>query len=218
MDLRLYLVTDDAFFGSRPMETVIRQAVAGGVTMVQLRRKHATARALVQEAKDWRTILKPLGIPLLLNDRLDVALAAETDGVHLGQSDLPWAAARRLAPPPFMIGASVRTPDEARQAEAEGVDYVAVSPVFDTPTKPDAEPGVGLEGIRQVRQVVRLPLVAIGGIQVGCVRDVIQAGANGVAVVSAILEAADPEAAACRLRREVDDALGGRKHKNTTAN
>lgn len=210
MDVRLYLVTDDAF--CRPaLDAVVQEAVEGGVTMVQLRLKQASARELFRWAVRLKDVLHSRGVPLLLNDRLDLALAVGAEGVHLGLSDLPWREARRLAPHPFLIGASVRTPEEAFEAESAGVDYVAVSPVFATLTKPDAEPAVGLEGIRLVRQAVRIPVVAIGGIHEGNAADVLHAGSDGIAVVSAILGADDVEGAARRLRRKIEASLNKRR-------
>jgi len=206
VDPRLYLVTDDTFC-RRPLEEMVREAVEGGVTVVQLRLKQVSSRELFCMAVQLGNLLRPQGIPLFINDRLDIALAAGADGVHLGRTDLPWREARRLAPNPFLIGASVRTVSEALEAESAGVDYVAVSPVFVTPTKPDAESPVGLEGIRRIRQAVRIPLVAIGGIHIGNAAEVIRAGCDGVAVVSAILGASDIRAAALELRRIVDQPL-----------
>lgn len=199
VDYRLYLVTDDSL-ARRPVEEIVERAVNGGVTLVQLRCKDAGGRRLYERAVEMRRRLAPYGVPLIINDRLDVALAARADGVHLGQSDLPCAEARRLAGPDFLIGISVGSPEEAVCAERDGASYVAASPVFATPTKTDAPPPVGLAGVSAIRRVTRLPLVAIGGLHAGNAGEVMRAGADGIAVVSAIMAAKDPAAAARDLR------------------
>jgi len=180
-----------------------KRAVAGGVTIVQLRVKAADSRTLFERAVRLRERLASAGVPLIVNDRLDVALAARAAGVHLGQRDLPCAEARRIAGPEFVIGVSVGSPEEARRAERDGATYIAASPVFATPTKSDAPPPVGLAGVKAIRAAARLPLVAIGGLHAGNVADVIRAGADGVAVVSAIMASDDPAAAARALRAEL---------------
>lgn len=198
-DYRLYLVTDDAL-SRGPVEEIVERAVDGGVTIVQLRLKNADGRVLYERAIEMRRRLAPRGVPLIINDRLDVALAARADGVHLGQSDLPCAEARRIAGADFLIGVSVGSPEEAIRAERDGASYVAASPVFATPTKTDAPPPVGLAGVAAIRRATRLPLVAIGGIHAGNAGEVARAGADGIAVVSAIMAAEDPAAAARHLR------------------
>lgn len=199
MNLALYLVTDDELARGRPLPEIVRAAVSGGVTAVQLRAKQCCARELLRRARELLALLRPLGVPLIVNDRLDIALAAGADGVHLGQEDLPCAAARRLAGSAFTIGVSVGNAAEARRAEAEGADYLGVSPLHATPTKPDAPPATGLEGLRVIRAATRLPLVAIGGLHAGNAAEALRAGADGIAVVSAIMAADDPEAAAAAL-------------------
>ena len=205
-DYSVYLVTDAALALGRPVEAVVRAAVEGGTTVVQLREKNASARAFLHVAGGLRDFLRARNIPLVVNDRLDWALACGADGVHLGQDDLPCAEARRMAGPDLVIGISVGTPEDARAAERDGADYVAVSPVWATPTKPDAPPPAGLEGIRAVCAATRLPVVAIGGIHAGNAGEVLRAGAAGVAVVSALMSAPDPARAARELRRIVRDA------------
>lgn len=197
--LRLYLVTDDSLCRGRPLTDVVAQAVQGGVTCVQLREKQLPTRDFVARAIALKSLLAPLGIPLVINDRLDVALACEADGVHLGQSDMSADIARRLLPPHVFIGWSVETAQDVARAAALPVDYLGVSPVFATPTKTDTHIPWGLEGLRQVRAQTRLPLVAIGGIHAGNAADVVQAGADGLAVVSAICAADSPALAATDL-------------------
>jgi len=206
--LRLYLVTDRDLAGGRPLAEIVRLALRGGVTAVQLREKALGARRFLEEVRELQRVLAGTGVPLFVNDRIDVALAAGADGVHVGQDDLPAAEARRLVGPSMLLGVSVATADEARRALDHGADYVSVSPVFLTPTKPDAELAVGLEGVARVRSVAGdAPVLAIGGINAGNARAVVAAGSDGVAVVSAVMSAPDPEAAAADLRREVDAGL-----------
>jgi thiamine-phosphate pyrophosphorylase len=210
--LRLYLVTDRNLAGGRPLAEVVRLAVRGGVTAVQLREKSLGASRFLEEVRELQRVLAGTGVPLFVNDRVDVALAAGADGVHVGQDDLPAADARRLIGPAMLLGVSVATPDEARAALAAGADYVSVSPVFLTPTKPDAEFAVGLEGVARVRSAAGdAPVLAIGGINAGNARAVVAAGSDGVAVVSAVMSAPDPAAAAADLRRAVDAALVQRR-------
>lgn len=199
----LVLVTDRGLARGRSTVAIARAAVAGGVTCVQLREKTCGTREFIEEAQVLLAMLRPLGIPLIVNDRVDVALAVGADGVHLGQRDMPIAAARRLGPPGWLIGISAESVADAVRAEQAGADYVGASPVFATPTKTDHAAPLGLEGVRAIRSAVQIPLVAIGGIHAGNARVVIQAGADGLAVVSAVVAAADPRAAAADLRREI---------------
>ena len=210
IDYAFYLVTDRALSRGRATAEIVRAAVTGGVTCVQLREKHCGTREFLEEARALRVVSRALGIPLIVNDRVDVALAVGADGVHLGQQDMPLADARRLGPPGWIIGVSAESPADAIRAEQEGADYVGVSPVFATPTKADAAPPLGLEGLRNIRAAVRIPLVAIGGIHAGNARAAIRAGADGLAVVSAIVSADSPREAAAILRREIDAEKGGK--------
>ena len=173
----------------------------GGVTVVQWRDKGPGAvLPRVQRLRDW---LRQQRVPLIINDDVALALACDADGVHVGQGDLPCAEVRRCVGAARLIGVSVSTVAEALQAERDGADYLGVSPVFATPTKPDAPAAAGLDGLAAIRAAVRLPLVAIGGIHAGNAAGVIAAGADGVAVVSAIMAASDPCAAARVLRAVV---------------
>jgi len=199
VDYSLYLVTDTVLAGARGVPAVVREAVAGGVTIVQWREKHGEAAALLPEILPLRAWLRERGVPFVVNDRVELALACEADGVHVGQGDLPCAAVRARVGPSRLVGVSVSTVAEAVQAARDGADYLGVSPVFDTPTKTDTPTATGLDGLRAIRAAVRLPLVAIGGIHAGNAAAVRAAGADGVAVVSAILAAPDPRAAAQAL-------------------
>lgn len=205
IDLSLYLVTDRSLARGRPMMDIVREAVAGGVTCVQLREKSCPVQEFIEQAQDLHALLRPLGIPLIINDNVEVALATGAEGIHLGQRDMPVAEARKLAPPTWVIGVSAESVADAIRAEQDGADYIGVSPVFATPTKTDTAPPLGLAGLRRIRAAVQIPLVAIGGIHAGNVQEVIRAGADGVAVVSAIVAADSPQQAAAALRREIGE-------------
>ncbi len=203
-DFGLMLVTDRDLAGGRPLEDVVRAAVRGGVTIVQLREKSCSIREFAAAARRLLEFLKPAGIPLVINDRVDVALAAGADGVHLGRTDMAYKDARRLLGPGAIIGLSVETPAEAEAADDTDADYLAASPVFATPTKTDTAPPWGIEGLRRLRGLTKHRLLAIGGLGPSNAAAVLEAGADGIAVVSAICAAPDPEAAARRLRAVVD--------------
>lgn len=204
--LRLYLVTDQGSAGSRTIADVVAAAVQGGVTCVQLREKQLNTRDFVAQAMAMKALLQPHGIPLVINDRIDVALACGAQGVHLGQSDMPVAQARRLLPSEVFIGWSVETMDDVARSASLPVDYLGVSPIHATPTKTDTQKPWGLDGLRRVRSATALPLVAIGGIHADNARAVLSAGADGLALVSAICAAHDPRAAAAELRKLCDGA------------
>lgn len=194
------LVTERALCGARGLSEVVAAAVRGGVGSVQLRDKTLDARELVALARALKAQLAPLGVPLIVNDRLDVALAAGADGVHLGQRDLPAAEARRLWPQ-GLIGLSIENTGQLRAAESQAIDYYGASPVFATRTKTDTAPALGLPGLAALRALTTRPLLAIGGITAANAAAVRAAGADGLAVVSALCAAADPEAAAQALLR-----------------
>ena len=205
--LRLYLVTDRSFLAGRDMVSVVREAVAGGVTMLQLREKHLDTRAFVQEAIALKKALAGTGVPLVINDRLDVALASGADGVHIGQSDMPYLIARKLLGPDAIIGLSVENMDQVRQAETLDVDYIGVSPVFSTLTKEDTAAPFGLEGLQQAAEISSHPIVAIGGMKLTNVSDVIKHGADGIALVSAIMGSNDPRKASQQLIKVINETL-----------
>ncbi|MDD4887276.1 MAG: thiamine phosphate synthase [Thiomonas sp.] len=201
--LRLHLVTDAALCGPRGVEAVVAAAVRGGATCVQLREKQLETRLFVERARALKALLAPLGVPLIINDRLDIALAVNADGVHVGQSDMPPDEVRRILPH-ALIGLSVESAAQVRAAALSPVDYLGVSPVFSTPSKTDAAPALGLDGLRALRALTRLPLIAIGGIDLDNAAQVMAAGADGLAVVRALCAAPDPAAAAQALRRHTD--------------
>lgn len=205
--LRLYLVTDQSLTRGRTLADVVAAAVQGGVTCVQLREKHLDTRAFLAQALALKALLAPHGVPLIINDRIDIALACGAEGVHLGQSDMPVQAARQLLPAQVFIGWSVESMDDVRDSAALPLDYLGVSPVFATPTKTDTKAAWGLDGLAQVRAATALPLVAIGGIHAGNAQAVLRAGADSLAVVSTLCAADDPHAAATDLRAVCDRAL-----------
>jgi thiamine-phosphate pyrophosphorylase len=196
----LYVVTDEAVSGGRSHLECVREAIAGGADAVQLREKERSDSEIVAIAAEIRAVTARSGTLFIVNDRLDIALSAGADGVHLGQDDLPVAVARRLAPRPFLIGASVGSPGEAIQAERDGADYVAVSPVFPTGSKADAGPAHGLESVAAVSRAVRIPVIGIGGIGPANAAEVLRAGADGCAVISAVVGQPDIAGAARSLR------------------
>ncbi len=201
--LRLYLVTDRGLSMGRDMVDIVREAVAGGVTMVQLREKDCPMRDFVALGRELVALLRPLGVPLIINDRVDVALACDADGVHIGQSDMPFDIARRLLGPDRIIGLSVESMDDIVAANALDVDYVGVSPVFATSTKTDTARPFGLDGLREAVRLSVHPTVAIGGMNARTAADVMACGTDGIAVVSAIVSAESPREAA----RELIDLL-----------
>jgi len=203
----LYLVTDRDLSLGRPLEEVVLQAVKGGVSIVQLREKRASTRFFVEQAERLKRLLTPYGVPLIINDRVDVALAVEADGVHIGQEDMPYPIARRVLGKRAIIGLSVETVEQVLEAEGYDVDYLGVSPIFETPTKTDTRGSWGLEGLAQVRKLSRHRLVAIGGLNAANAESVIRAGADSIAVVSAICSATEPQRAAEVLNQIIQSAL-----------
>ena len=205
-DWSVYLVTDTPLCGARGVAETARQAALGGAGVVQIREKHAGTRAFIDTAHEVRKAIEGTGALLVINDRVDVALAVGAHGVHLGQTDMRVDDARRILGPDAVIGLSVETMDQVVEAEALDVDYLGVSPIFDTPTKTDTAPAWGLEGLAKLPGVTGKPLVAIGGIAPRNAADVIRAGADGLAVVSAICAAPDARVAAQALRAAVEQA------------
>jgi thiamine-phosphate pyrophosphorylase len=205
MEYGVYLVTQGDLAGDRTTVDVVRAAVAGGVDVVQLREKHATARERYDLGRDLRAVTRDAGVPLVVNDRVDLARAVDADGVHLGDDDLPVSVAREQLGPDAVVGRSVSTVEGAREAAAAGADYLGVGAVYGTTTKetdPD-QTEVGLDRVRAIRAAVDLPFVGIGGVTADTAADVVAAGADGVAVVSEIAAAADPEAATRALGEAV---------------
>ncbi len=213
LDLTLYLVTDRTLAKGRGLNDIVRAAVAGGVSCVQLREKQCSTRQFIDLARSLRSTLQSMNIPLIINDRLDIALAIEADGVHLGQDDMEIRDARKLVPAGFIIGISAESLEDAIRAEWEGADYIGISPVFQSGTKTDTACPLGLTGVKLIRSAVKMPIVGIGGINRENAASVISAGADGIAVVSAIVSADDPQHAAGELRQICENALGTRRKK-----
>lgn len=209
----LYLVTDRTLCGKRSLEEVITKAIKGGVQYVQLREKNVSTRFFIEEAHRIKSLLKPFLVPLIINDRVDVALAAEADGVHLGQDDMSYILARKLMGSKAIIGLSVETWADVERAQDLNVNYLGVSPTFPTPTKTDTKGAWGLEGLAKIRSYSRHPLVAIGGLNETNAAAAICAGADCIAVVSAICGASGVLEASRRLHEIIGVALS-EKEKN----
>ena len=204
LDLSLYLVTDRGLSKGRSHEYIVEEAIKGGVSLVQLREKDISSREFYQLAFSLKQALAKHQIPLIINDRLDIALAVDADGLHIGQSDLPYDVARQLLGADKIIGLSVETVEQARQANALNVDYIGLSPVFSTLTKSDINTPLGLNGIKEIAAFSKHQMVAIGGINKENTADIFRSGAHGVAVVSAIVSHESPFQAAKELRNIID--------------
>jgi thiamine-phosphate pyrophosphorylase len=203
----LYFVTDRGLCGQRSLVDVVFQAIRGGAACVQLREKSAPTRAFVEEAQKIKELMAPFHVPLVINDRIDVALAVGADGVHVGQDDMPYEIARKLMGPKAIIGLSVETWEDVERAERLDADYLGVSPIFATPTKTDTKEPWGLDGLARIRACSRHSLVAIGGLNASNAEAAVMAGADGVAVVSAICASPDPLATSRELTDSITIAL-----------
>lgn len=201
-DYRVYLVTDPDLNNNYTVLEQVEYAAKAGVKIIQIREKHLDTNQFIREAKAAKEITSSLGSYLIINDNLDVALEIDADGIHLGQSDMPCSQARDILSPDKVIGISVTTPDEARKAEIDGADYIAANGVFSTDTKV-IQP-IGLAGIKRLREATKLPLIAIGGIKKGNATEVITAGADGIAVVTAITMADNIPEACRELKKMVE--------------
>lgn len=199
VDFSLYLVTDRHQTGGRPLRDVVHAALRAGVRAVQLREKDLPARSLLALARDLAGLATTYDARVLVNDRADVCLASGSAGVHLPAAGLPVSAARGLVGPDRLIGRSAHSADEAARAEENGADFVVLGPIFDTPSKRAFGPPVGLGELERARMRCRVPLFGIGGITKDRVRDVLKAGARGVAVVGSLMAAEDVERAAREL-------------------
>jgi thiamine-phosphate pyrophosphorylase len=211
VDLRLYALVDPEHAGGYSLPDLARRVVQGGATLVQLRDKRGQTREMVAQGRAIKAVLAPLGVPFIVNDRVDVTLASGADGVHLGQDDMDAADARRLLGPEAIIGLSVKTMREAQAAPLQHLSYVAIGAVFPTTSK-DNSTQIGAEGLRQIAAEIRarmpgFPVGAIAGITEANAADVIAAGADGICTISALSSAPDPATAAKKLRGIVDTAL-----------
>jgi thiamine-phosphate pyrophosphorylase len=215
IDLRLNAIADPERANGRPLAELTRLVVTGGATLVQLRDKHGTTRRMIEEARAIHAVLAGTGVPLVINDRVDVALAAGADGVHVGQDDMRVEDARRLLGPDAIIGLSIKTVAQANAAPVDQLDYAGVGGVYATTSKDNPDPPIGVAGLRDIVAALRarrrdLPICAIAGIDASNAASVIRAGADGVAVISALSAQNDPEGAARRLRAALDRALAQR--------
>jgi thiamine-phosphate pyrophosphorylase len=207
-DLSLYLVVGPDATAGRDVTSVALAAVRGGATMVQLRYKTGAAE-IMQSAREVIEVLRPTGVPVIINDRVDLARALGAQGVHVGQGDMSPADARRTLGEDAIVGLSITDPAQLKGVDPAVVDYLGVGPVFPTASKSDATPALGLETLSVIARSVRLPVAAIGGITDENAAAVIRAGADGLAVISAICAADDPEAAARLLSGRIDEARSG---------
>ncbi len=206
----IYLVTDRSLCGQRSLDEIVLQAAGAGAAYVQLREKDVSTSFFVREAKRIKKLLSPYKIPLIINDRVDVALACGAEGVHIGQEDMPFTVARKLMGPAAIIGLSVEDWGDVEESQKLDVDYIGVSPIFPTPTKTDTKGAWGLSGLTRIKAFSRHPLVAIGGINESNAREVLAAGADCIAVVSAICAASDP-ASATRNLKSITDSVHNKK-------
>ncbi len=197
--LRLIVITDRKLAAPRSVTSVVEAALTAGAPSVQLRDKEATGRELLALGRDLRELTRAAGALFFVNDRLDVALALEADGVHLGPDDIPVSMAREIVPDGFLIGYSTDSPTEARAATREGADYLGCGTVYPTSSKPDAGESIGPGGLQRVVASVSVPVVGIGGIGPTQAPDVAAVGAAGVAVIGAVMQASDPAAQVRRL-------------------
>jgi thiamine-phosphate pyrophosphorylase len=218
VDVRLYALVDPARAGGHPLAELARLLADGGATLMQLRDKQSDTRAMVEEARAIKSALAPYRVPLIVNDRVDVALAASADGVHVGQDDMAVADARRLLGPGAIVGLSIKTPAQAEAAPLDLLDYVGIGGVFATTSKDNPDPPIGVAGLARIvgvfrRRAEKLPLCAIAGIDATNAGAAVAAGADGVAVISALSLAASPPDAARELRAIVDAARAGRPRR-----
>lgn len=207
-DPRLHLVVDPSTLGPAGTAALVRAAVAGGVTVVQMRQKDGSTRELVDAARRLVAELRPSDVPLIINDRADVAVAAGAHGVHVGQDDMAATDARRIVGPHAIVGLSVWAIEQLAEATPGVVDYVGVGPVFATTGKADAVAPIGVDALAAIAAASPVPVVAIGGISSANAASVVRAGADGLAVISAIVGSADPLASAAALRRALDHGRG----------
>ncbi|WP_457568157.1 thiamine phosphate synthase [Desulfurobacterium sp.] len=207
MNLKLYAITDERFMDETNIAEKVAAAIEGGVTVVQYRAKKKDSRTMYREALKVRDVTKKYGVPFLVNDRLDIALAVSADGVHVGQGDLPVSAVRKVAGSHFIVGLSTHNRVQILEANDEQVDYVGFGPVFSTNTKENPDPVVGVEGLLAAVKESLHPVVAIGGINSDNISSVLSCKPAGIAVVRAIFDG-DPFVNARKLREKIDAEMG----------
>ncbi|RMG67544.1 MAG: thiamine phosphate synthase [Calditrichaeota bacterium] len=210
---RVYVITDVILARGRTHEEIAREAIRGGADVIQLRDKQASSRELYQVALRLRQMTREAGIPLIINDRVGIALAVDADGVHLGPEDMPADVVRKLLGPNRIVGVTATNLEQALQAQQGGADYVGLGPIFESRgLDPDPTKATGLELVRQVRQALNIPIVAIGGVSLNNVASVIQAGAQTVAAISAIVTAADIAERVQEFAQHVQSAMTNCQH------
>ncbi|HHW04239.1 MAG TPA: thiamine phosphate synthase [Thermoanaerobacterales bacterium] len=212
MDYRLYAVTDRSYLDGMDLVTAVELAIKGGATIIQLREKYISGREFYELAMEIRQVTKRYNIPLIINDRVDIALAVNADGVHVGQEDIPANVVRRIIGPGKILGVSAKTVDEAQKAEKDGADYLGVGAVFPTPTKPESE-AIGVGEVKRIKEAVKIPVVAIGGITRENAYEIIrEAGVDGISSVSAVF-AGDIEKNTSLLIEEIVRAINDRRRR-----
>jgi len=207
VDFRLYLITDRRLASGMDLLSAVERALSGGVRAVQLREKDLGGRELLELARKVRALATRYGAKLLVNDRVDVAIAAGADGVHLGGDSIPPREARRLLGPGKLIGCSTHGPEQLAAAEAGGADFAVFGPVYHTPSKAPYGPPLGIDALRRACAAASIPVFALGGIGAGNLNEVIAAGADGISLISAVLAAKDPAKAATEINQRLEDAV-----------
>ena len=202
----LHVITDTSIQSRFTHTQLAEMAIRGGADTIQFRQKIGTTRQLVETAQSVQSVCAQYGVPLIVNDRADIALAVGSEGVHLGQDDLPVSIGRRMVPSETIIGASARTEEKILAAITDGADYIGVGPIYQTSSKPDAESAKGLKALRRMCEIAQCPVIAIGGITAETAYDVVRAGAHGIAVISAVCKPPHPVAATQRLFDEIQRA------------
>ncbi|MBV4422895.1 thiamine phosphate synthase [Clostridium tyrobutyricum] len=200
VDYSLYLVTDRRFIGEKPLKKAVEEAIIGGVTLVQIREKLASTREFYNVALEVKQVTSHYNVPIIINDRIDIAQAIDADGVHLGQSDMPLSIARKILGDKKIIGISTGNIEEALEAESGGADYIGIGTIFNTGTKKDTDNPLGVDGLKKVYDSVNIPAVAIGGINHDNFKDILSTGVDGIAVVTAILRSKNITSAAKQLK------------------
>ncbi len=202
----LHVITDTSIQSRFTHTQLAEMAIRGGADTIQFRQKIGTTRQLVETAQSVQSVCSQYGVPLIVNDRADIALAVGSEGVHFGQDDLPVTIGRRMVPSETIIGASARTEEKILAAITDGADYIGFGPIYQTSSKPDAESAKGLEALRRMCEIAQCPVIAIGGITAETAYEVVRAGAHGIAVISAVCKQPHPVAATQRLLAEIQRA------------
>ncbi|MBS4538600.1 thiamine phosphate synthase [Clostridium sp. D2Q-11] len=203
IDYNLYLVIGESFLNNITLEHAVEQAILGGVSIIQLREKECNTIEYYKKAQMIKKVTEKDNIPLIINDRVDIALAIDADGVHLGQNDLPIKEARKLLGKSKIIGATVRSVEQAIKAIEEGADYLGIGATYPTKSKTDVSKVLGIKGVKEIASLVDIPKVAIGGINITNVEEVLTTGVNGVAVISGILKSKDIRKSAKEIKGKI---------------